>query len=109
MKYVITENNFKNSIEKYLKESFPEIISVNFKTKSVFLASDNGRTISRNVIEIIADPFNAREGNKKYTYSVAKKLKSRIWGSIDSLFGLGFEEYGSDWDMEYFIIKIESM
>jgi hypothetical protein len=40
---------------------------------------------------------------------ITKKLKSRIWGSIDGLFGLGFEEYGSDWEMEFFIIKIESM
>jgi hypothetical protein len=109
MKYIITENNLKNSIEQYLKDSFPEIVSINFKTKSVMLASDNGRTITRNVIEVVADPFNAREGNKTYTYSEAKKLKSRIWGSIDGLFGLGLEEYGSDWDMEYFIIKIESM
>lgn len=109
MKYIITENNLKKSIEQYLKESFPEIISVNFRTKSVMLASDGGRRIERNVIEIIADPFNAREGFKLYNYSEAKKLKSRIWDSLNSMFGLGFEEYGSDWDMDYFIIKIESM
>jgi len=109
MKYVITENNLKNSIEQYLKESFPEIISVNFRTKSVMLASDNGRRLERNVIEVIADPFNAREGNKNYIYSEAKKLKSRIWDSLNNIFGLGFEEYGSDWEMKYFIIKIESM
>lgn len=109
MKYIITENNLKKSIEQYLKESFPEIISVNFRTKSVMLASDGGRRIERNVIEIIADPFNAREGFKLYDYSEAKKLKSRIWNSLDSMFGLGFEEYGSDWEMDYFIIKIQSM
>lgn len=109
MKYIITENNLKKSIEQYLKESFPEIISVNFRTKPVMLASDNGRVINRNVIEVIADPFNAREANKIYIYSDAKKLKSRIWDSLNSMFGLGFEEYGSDWEMKYFIIKIESM
>lgn len=109
MKYIITENNLKKSIEKYLKESFPEIISVNFRTKSVMLASDNSRVINRNVIEVIADPFNAREGNKTYNYSDAKKFKSRIWDSLNSMFGLGLEEYGSDWEMKYFIIKIELM
>jgi len=109
MKYVITKNTLKHSIERYLKESFPEIVSVNFKTKSVLLASDGGRKIERNVIEVIADPFNAREFNKLYNYSDAKKLKSKIWNSLDSIFGLGFEEYGSEWDMDYFIIKIEKM
>lgn len=109
MKYIITENNLKKSIAQYLKESFPEIISVNFRTKSVMLASDGGRRIERNVIEVVADPFNAREGNRLYNYSEAKKLKSRIWDSLNSMFGLGFEEYGSDWEMSYFIIKIESM
>ena len=109
MKYVITENTLKHSIERYLKESFPEIVSVNFRTKSVWLASDGGRRIERNVIEIIADPFNTRESNRLYNYSDAKKLKSRIWNSLDSMFGLGFEEYGSEWDMDYFIMKIESM
>ena len=109
MKYIITENSLKKSIAQYLKESFPEIISVNFRTKSVMLASDGGRRIERNVIEVVADPFNAREGNRLYNYSEAKKLKSRIWDSLNSMFGLGFEEYGSDWEMSYFIIKIESM
>lgn len=109
MKYIITENNLKNSIEKYLKDSFPEIVSVNFRVKSVMLASDNSRIIKRNVIEVIADPFNAREGDKTYIYSEAKKLKSKIWDSLEGMFGLGFEEYGSDWEMKYFIIKIEPM
>lgn len=112
MKYIITENTLKHTIEKHLKESFPEIMSVNFRTKSVFLASDgDGRTIERNVIEIIADPYNATEGNKSslLDYSKAKKLKTRIWDRLDGLFGLGLGEYGSNWEMQYFVIKIESM
>lgn len=111
MKYIITENNLKNTIEQYLKESFPEIISVNYRTKSVMLASDGGRTIERAVIEIIADPYNTMEGKKStlMDYSKAKKLKTRIWDRLDGLFGLGLGEYGSNWEMQYYIIKIESM
>lgn len=110
MKYIITENTLKHTIEKHLKESFPEIISVNFRTKPVLLAS-NGRTIERNVVEIIADPYNATEGNKYsiQDYSKAKKLKTRIWDRLDGLFGLGLGEYGTNWEMQYFVIKIESM
>lgn len=109
MKYIITENTLRNSIERFLKESFPEIISVNFKEKKVLLASDRDRIITRRVIDIIADPYGVRDGNTKFVYKDAKELKSRIWNSLDTMFSLGFEKYGSEWEMNYSVIKIEEM
>lgn len=109
MKYIITENTLKSSIERYLMSSFPEIISVDFKSKKVLLASDNDRIITRQVIDIVADPYNVRGGNKKFVYAEAKQLKSRIWNSIDTMFSLGFENYGSEWEMKFSVIKLEEM
>jgi|LakMenE18May11ns_1017448.scaffolds.fasta_scaffold9216286_2 hypothetical protein len=110
MKYIITENTLKNSIEKYLKQTFPEIISVVFNTKKVYLASGEDKTILRNVIEIVVDPFNIMSGNpEKYERKKIRELKSEIWESLDTMFSLGFSEYGSDWEMKLLMIKLEEI
>lgn len=110
MKYIITENTLKSSIERFLKQAFPEIISVNFKTTKVMLASGESKIISRNVIEIIVDPFNIMSGNpEKYIYKKVKDLKGRIWETLDTMFSLGLEEYGSEWGIKILTIKLEEI
>jgi hypothetical protein len=108
MKYIITKNKIKQTIESFIK-NYPDVVSVNFKPHSVWLASDD-RSHERTMITVVLDPRKTFEGNTKSEFiSSSNKLKWEIWRDVNTYFGLGFEMYGSDWDIEFFevvLIKI---
>ncbi len=108
MKYIITENKIKQTIESFIK-NYPDVVSVYFKPHSVWLADDD-RSHERTMITVVLDPRKALEGNTKSEFiSHSNKLKWEIWRDVNTYFGLGFEMYGSDWDIEFFemvLIKI---
>jgi len=109
MKYLLTESRLQNLIEIYIRENFSDlnIISVSFRKQNVTLASDGGRSITRNVIVIVIDPFNRGSGNleerhKAYNYGIRRE----IFNSIDNMFSLKMSEYGSEWELEVYGLKI---
>ena len=44
--------------------------------------------------------------NPNKSHFVGHDLKREIWGTIDSMFGLNVEEYGSDWDIEFKVLSV---
>ena len=105
MKYLITDDRLEGTIERFIKTSFPEVITVSFKTKPVMLASRDNEIIQRKVIEITMDPHNILTGGESVKYDVVAKLKGSIKVGLDSMFGLGLQEYGSKWEVNTYVLK----
>lgn len=105
MKYLITEDRLEGAIERFIKNSFPEVITVSFDTKPVMLASRDNEIIQRKVIEITMDPHNVLTGGDAVMYDVVAKLKGSIKVGLDSMFGLGLQEYGSKWEVRIYALK----
>jgi len=101
MKYIITENRINNLLEKYILERYPMVRDVFFTTKLIRLASEPNEKgendISRNVINI-----NFMDG--KMTHSPTWTSK-HIRNDINSMFGLDIDKYGSDWGIEWKMVR----
>jgi len=73
------------------------------------LASDD-REIERNKIQVLIDPQGILKGNFNLNVSkgnfIGYDLKKDIWQTVNSMFSLNMEEYGSDWDIEFFVLGI---
>jgi DnaJ-class molecular chaperone len=96
MKYILLENRLHNTIEKFLKENYPIVYEVNFKTTQVALGSTEGvPTINRTTIEIVLN-------NSKNMYKTheLRRIGSEIKNKINVFFNLDIYEYGSEWDVE---------
>ena len=107
MKYLITESKMESSIERFLKSSFSEVVDVKFRKVGVWLASDD-REIERNKIQVLIDPQGILKGNFNVSkgHFIGYDLKKDIWQTVNSMFSLNMEEYGSDWDIEFFVLSI---
>lgn len=105
MKYLITEDRLEGAIERFIKSSFPEVITVSFDTKPVMLASRNDEIIQRKTIEITMDPHNILTGGKSVKYDVVANLKGSIKVGLDTMFGLGLQEYGSRWEVRIYVLN----
>jgi hypothetical protein len=55
MKYLITESQLDNTMEIFLKKSFPEVISVTSRPVNVYIA-DEQRSVTRTEVTVICDP-----------------------------------------------------
>jgi hypothetical protein len=96
MKVLITESKYNNLIENYILNGYPVVKSVTFTTKDVYLASGDKserRTINRNIINI-----GLISG--QMTHSPSWTLRD-IARDVNRMFGLGIEQPGSDWGIEY--------
>ena len=107
MKYLITESKLESYIEKFLKDSFSDVVYVKFKKIRTYLASDN-ISIDAIRIQILIDPEGILNGNfnPNKGHWVGDDLKRNIWQTINSMFGLRMEEYGSGWDIEFKVLSV---
>jgi len=96
MKVLITESKYNKLIEDYILDGFPVVKSVTFTTKDVYLASGNKserRTIQRNIINI-----GLISGQMTHSPSWTMKDIAR---DVNRMFGLGIEQPGSHWGIDY--------
>jgi len=107
MKYLITESKIESTIESFLRSSFDGVVDVKFKRVGVWLASED-RRIERTNIQILIDPEGILKGNFKPNkgITVGDNLKIQIWQTINSMFSLNMEEYGSEWDIDFLVLSI---
>jgi hypothetical protein len=103
MKYLLTESRLNDSIETYLKENFDNVVDVKFVKKNVFLASED-RKIESTEIQILIDPMKVLKGNFQMVRADVSEFRRRVWNDLNYTFGLKIEEYGSPWDIKFFVI-----
>ena len=101
MKYIITESRINNIVEKFILEGYPMVRDVFFTTKLIRLAgepNERGKNdINRNVINI-----NFIDG--KMTHSPSY-MGRQIRNDVNSMFGFDIDKYGSDWGMEWKMVR----
>jgi hypothetical protein len=96
MKYTIPQDRLNSLIKNFILKSFSEIHNVMFKTKKVFLASnEDQKTITENVIIIIID--NSKNEMNKWEL---KDLVNKIISNVENMFELNHLSYGSGWSFE---------
>lgn len=111
MRIILSENKVQESIAEFIRQSFPEVIRVNFKPIKVFLAHDD-KTIERTRITVLMDPSGVLTGEgslnnrgSSFNGDMYTGLRRDIWQKVDAFFGLGLSEYGSSWDIEFGVIQ----
>ena len=101
MKYIITESRINNLVEKFILEGYPMVRNVFFTTKLIRLAgepNERGKNdINRNVINI-----NFIDG--KMTHSPSY-IGRQIRNDVNSMFGFDIDKYGSDWGLEWKMVR----
>ena len=96
MKVLINESKYNNLIEKYILDGYDVVKNVTFTTKDVYLASGDKserKIITRDiiVIELISGQM---------TYSPSWTMRD-IARDVNRMFGLGIEQPGSHWGIDY--------
>jgi|688.fasta_scaffold898780_2 hypothetical protein len=105
MKYLITENKLNKTIRQYVLETFPEVYDVYFKTNNVVLASTESLpTIEETTIYIVMNNINGKMGS----YEMGE-IARNIVKSVNSFFGLKFDEYASGWDFRVVQLAVVNM
>jgi hypothetical protein len=101
MKYIITENRINNLLEKYILERYPMVRDVFFTTKLIRLAGEPNERgendITRNIINI-----NFIDGKMTHSPSYVGR---QIRNDVNSMFGFDIDKYGSDWGMEWKMVR----
>ena len=107
MKHIITESRLNQTIKQYLESNYDYVVSVSFNKKNVLSAGQGYRVRSVTLISIIVDPHKILEGNISGSFQgYDRDIRRNIWNTLNSFFSLGFDKYGSDWDIEVFGIKL---
>lgn len=101
MKYIITESRINNLLEKYILARYPMVRDVVFTTKKIRLA---GEPNERGENDIIRNIINIDFIDGKMTHSPTWTSK-HIINDINPMFGLGVGEYGSDWGIEWKMVR----
>ena len=101
MKILITENKLHRSIEKYIIDGYPMVKRVFFTTKLIRLAGEPNSKgediIDRNIINI-----DFIDGKMTHSPSYTGR---QIRNDVNSMFGFDIDKYGSDWGMEWKMVR----
>lgn len=116
MKLLLTENRLNDLIKDTLMREFPSIYTVNFKPVHT-LSSSDGKTkkIVKTHIQIYLVPENLSQVHpvgSLVTYqtnfaAVARQQKKEIYQFVKNHFPVEIEEFGSDWNIDFFYLKPE--
>ena len=107
MKYLITESRLNQAIKKYIESNYDYVVSVSFNQKNVLSAGQGYRVRSVTLISIIVDPHKILDGNISGSFrGYDRDIRRNILNDL-KIFGLEIGEYGSDWDIEVFGIRLE--
>ena len=101
MKVIITESKINNLLEKYILNSYPMVSDVFFTTKDVRLAGAPNEKGENNIVRNIIN-INFKDDEMTHSPNWTSK---HIRNDINSMFGLGIEEYGSYWGIEWKMIR----
>ena len=93
------------TIKKIILEEFPVVSEVRFTKLKVMLGSSQGTpTVDRTVIWVILD-----NSQNQYDRRQLMEIKGDIRSTINGIFGLGIEDYASEWEIEFRQVAIVSL
>ena len=101
MKILITENKLHRSIEKYIIDGYPMVKRVFFTTKLIRLAGESNERGENNIVRNI---INIDFIDGKMTHSPSY-VGRQIRNDVNSMFGFDIDKYGSDWGMEWKMVR----
>jgi len=102
MKILITEDKRIRLIQNYIMDTFPVVHSVDIIPKKTLLGSGPNKYGKDGLIDVNVILVNFKSGEMQYspTYTLNKISKQ-----VNSIFGLGWKEYGSHWDFQYKMVR----
>jgi len=108
MKYIIRESKMENMVKDYILSNYDNIADVEFGVKRVHLGSgpnEKGETsVNQKVIMITLDNLK-----QKKTPGELRENTRKIARVLESVFGIDFRTYGSEWDLKFYQIKKEEL
>jgi hypothetical protein len=98
MKYLLTESRTNDIIKRFILKSFPEVSDVFFTNKKITLGATTGHpVVVRTIINVVIN-----NSNNELSAETLMSLKRQIVGTVDKMFSLKHEFYGSEWDFQFF-------
>lgn len=102
MKILISENRLNRTIKNYIMEMYPNVYDVYFTTIKKTLGSTDGQpTVEETVIHIIIN-----NSENKFQLSELDDIRKEITKSVDTVFNLEYDVYGSLWDFQFHQIAV---
>lgn len=112
MKLLLTENRLNDLIKDTLMREFPSIYTVIFQPFRTLSVSDGkSKKILVTHIQIYLVPENLQEVYPLLSSSqinfeaVARQQKKEIYQFVKNHFPVEIEEFGSDWNIDFFYLK----
>jgi len=93
MNYVIADDKLKSVIKKFILETYPYVYDVKFDSYGVKLASTPG---TPSITETVIMPIINNSENNIGGVEI-KSLSKEIVNTVDGMFGLKINDYGSGW------------
>lgn len=112
MKLLLTENRLNDLIKDTLMREFPSIYTVIFQPFRTLSVSDGkSKKIVVTHIQIYLVPENLQEVYPLLSSSqinfeaVARQQKKEIYQFVKNHFPVEIDEFGSDWNIDFFYLK----
>ena len=112
MKLLLTENRLNDLIKDTLMREFPSIYTVIFQPFRTLSVSDGkSKKILVTHIQIYLVPENLQgvypllSSSQINFEAVARQQKKEIYQFVKHHFPVEIEEFGSDWDIDFFYLK----
>lgn len=114
MKIIITEQQLNNAVEKMLKQSFPNIVSINFKEVPVNYYGGKeggvGKYIKTN-INVIVDIGDVLEGNIYDPKNIfdEKDIKKEIMNTLKSYLNIDGSKFKSPYGVNVYTLVTKQL
>lgn len=115
MKIIITEQQLNNAVEKMLKQSFPNIVSINFKETPVrYYGGKEGGVgeytkININVIVDIGDVLEGNLYDPRVVYDEGTDIKKEIIGLLKNYLDIDGGKFKSPYGVNVYTLVTKQL
>lgn len=115
MKIIITEQQLNNAVEKILKQSFPNIVSITFKEGPVryYGGKDGGvgqyTKININIIVDIGDVLEGNIYDPRVVYDEGTDIKKEIIGTLKNYLNIKTNEFKAPYGVNVYTLVTKEL
>ena len=105
MKVIITESQLNNTIEKLIRSTIKDVVSVNFDVKKQAVMEKGISYYDKTIIKVVLDPHNILGGNiSEVDFTNYILLKKEIKKALNRFMNIDTRKFMAPYDIEFYIL-----
>ena len=106
MKVIITESQLNNAIEKLIRSTIKDVVSVNFDVKKQAVIEKGISYYDKTIIRVVLDPHNILGGNIQTVNFSSDYMEQRfeIKKALNRFMNIDTKKFMSPYDIEFYIV-----